>query len=177
MNFISEIDTSWSLFLDRDGVINERIIGGYVQNVSSFRVLEGVTEAIAILKKHFGRIFVVTNQQGIGKKIMTEEDLQLIHNHMETKLLTTFDGIYYSPFLASENSLMRKPNSGMALQAKKDFPDIDFKKSVMVGDSISDIQFGKNVQMKTVYISVQQINTDSDMICASLYDFAKIFFV
>jgi len=62
-------------------------------------------------------------------------------------------------------------------KAKKDFPDIDFKKSVMVGDSISDIQFGKNVQMKTVYISVQQINTDSDMICASLYDFAKIFFV
>ena len=170
------IDSSWSLFLDRDGVINQRIIGGYVQNVNSFHLLEGVNEAIIILKNMFGRIFVVTNQQGIGKKLMTIDDLQLIHNYMETKLLVKFDGIYYSPFLASENNLMRKPNTGMAFQAKKDFPDINFEKSIMVGDSISDIQFGKNANMKTVYISNNNENTDADMICTSLYDFAmKIF--
>jgi len=174
MNFIAKIDTSWSLFLDRDGVINERIVGGYVQNISSFCLLEGVFEAVAMLKKQFGRIFVVTNQQGIGKGIMTKEDLQLVHNHMETKLFTTFDGIYYSPFLASENSMMRKPNPGMAFEAKKDFPEINFQKSVMVGDSVSDIQFGKNVQMKTVYISAQKENMGADMVCTSLYDFAKI---
>jgi histidinol-phosphate phosphatase family protein len=176
MDFISEIDASWSLFLDRDGVINERIVGGYVQNAASFRLLEGVAEAVAILKKRFGHIFVVTNQQGIGKKIMTKEDLQLVHNHMENVLSITFDGIYYSPFLACENSLMRKPNPGMAFEAKKDFPEIDFQKSVMVGDSVSDIQFGKNAGMKTVYISTQEENKDADMVCASLYDFAKRIF-
>ena len=174
MDFIAKIDASWSLFLDRDGVINERIIGGYVQNISSFRLLDGVPDAISMLKKRFGRIFIVTNQQGIGKGIMTKEDLQLIHNYMETRLLTAFDGIYHSPFLASENNLIRKPNPGMAFEAKKDFPDIDFEKSVMVGDSLIDIQFGKNLQMKTVYISVQQENTDADMVCTSLYDFAKM---
>ena len=167
------IDTSWSLFLDRDGVINERIIGGYVQNVNSFHLLEGVSEAISILRKIFGRIFVVTNQQGIGKKLMTINDLQLIHNYMETKLSVKFDGIYYSPFLAVENNLMRKPNTGMAIEAKKDFPEIDFEKSIMVGDSITDIQFGKNANMKTVYISNKENNIDADMICTSLYDFAE----
>ena len=174
MDFISEIDISWSLFLDRDGVINDRIVGGYVQNIASFHLLEGVMDAILMLKQRFGRIFVVTNQQGIGKKIMTEDDLKRIHNYMETKLSTTFDGIYYSPFLECENNLMRKPNPGMALESKKNFPEVDFTKSIMVGDSISDIQFGKNLHMKTVYISKQEENIDADLICASLYDFAKM---
>ena len=174
MNFISKIDASWSLFLDRDGVINERIVGGYVQNILSFHLLKGVPQAIDILKKHFGRIFVVTNQQGIGKKIMTEEDLQLVHNQMEKELSIAFSGIYYSPFLESENSVMRKPNPGMAWEAKKQFPEIDFTKSVMVGDSASDIQFGKNLQMKTVYITAQNENIGADMMCNSLYDFAKM---
>jgi histidinol-phosphate phosphatase family protein len=173
MNFISKIDATWSLFLDRDGVINKRIVGGYVQNKESFCVLDGVPEAIGIFKKKFGRMFVVTNQQGIGKGIMTKDDLQIIHRQMEDKLSVTFDGIYYSPFLESENNIMRKPNPGMAFEAKKEYPDIDFKKSVMVGDSASDIQFGKNLHMKTVYITTQNEKIDADLICTSLYDFAK----
>jgi len=174
MSFIADIDASWSLFLDRDGVINERIVGGYVQNCSSFHLLDGVADAIAVFKKRFGRIFVVTNQQGIGKKIMTTRDLQRIHNYMENELSIAFDGIYHSPYLAEENNMMRKPNPGMALEAKKNFPEIDFKKSVMIGDSASDIQFGKNLQMKTVYISSQNADTDADVVCKSLYDFAEM---
>jgi histidinol-phosphate phosphatase family protein len=177
-SFISETDHSWSLFLDRDGVINERIIGGYVQNVSSFHFIDNVQEAIVALRKIFGYIFVVTNQQGIGKKIMKVDDLHLIHDYMEKQLSVKFDKIYYSPFLAEENNITRKPNSGMALQAKKEFPDIDFSKSIMVGDSLSDMQFGKSVQMKTVYISTGGKNIENDVeidfICPSLYDFAKI---
>ncbi len=174
-DFILEVDSSWSLFLDRDGVINERIIGGYVQYISSFHVLEGVPEAIAVFKEIFGHIFVVTNQQGIGKKIMTTDELQLIHDYMESKLSVKFNGIYYCPSLASENSLMRKPNPGMAIQAKKDYPEIDFKKSIMVGDSVSDIEFGRNLDMKTVYISDEEKTVGADMVCASLYDFAEMF--
>jgi histidinol-phosphate phosphatase family protein len=172
--FISEIDFSWSLFLDRDGVMNERIIGGYIQNISSFHFLDNVPEAITLLRKVFGHIFVVTNQQGIGKGLMTVDDLHLIHDYMENKLSMKFDKIYYSPFLAEENNIMRKPNPGMALQAKKDFPDVDFSKSIMVGDSMSDILFGKSVQMKTIYISTEKKDVEADLICTSLYDFAKI---
>ncbi|MDR1181032.1 MAG: HAD-IIIA family hydrolase [Bacteroidales bacterium] len=176
-DFMMKIDTSWSLFLDRDGVINERIIGGYIQEVSSFRFLDNVPEAIAILRKIFGHIFIVTNQQGIGKGMMTVDDLYHIHDYMEFQLSVKFDKIYYSPFLAEENNMMRKPNPGMAIQAKKDFPKIDFSKSVMVGDSISDILFGKSVEMKTVYISSEKKNVEADLICPSLYDFAKVILV
>jgi D-glycero-D-manno-heptose 1,7-bisphosphate phosphatase len=172
--FITETDSSWALFLDRDGVINERIIGGYVQNTSAFRFLDNVPEAITVLRKIFGYIFVVTNQQGIGKGIMTENDLHLVHHYMEEQLSVKFDRIYYSPFLAEENNIMRKPNSGMAFQAKKDFPAIDFSKSVMVGDSLSDISFGKSVQMKTVYISDGKKEVEADLFCSSLYEFARI---
>jgi histidinol-phosphate phosphatase family protein len=128
-----------------------------------------------MLRKIFGYVFVVTNQQGIGKGIMTVDDLYHIHDYMENQLAMKFDKIYYSPFLAKENNMMRKPNPGMALQAKKDFPKIDFSKSVIVGDSMSDILFGKSMEMKTIYISSEKKETvEADLICPSLYDFAKI---
>ena len=63
------------------------------------------------------------------------------------------DKIYYSPYLASENHPTRKPGIGMALQAQKDFPGVDFSKSIIVGDSLSDMEFGRNAGMKTVFIS------------------------
>ena len=63
------------------------------------------------------------------------------------------DKIYHSPYLAIENHPTRKPSIGMALQAQQDFPHIDFNKSIMVGDSMSDMEFGRNAGMKTVYIS------------------------
>ena len=74
------------------------------------------------------------------------------------------DAIYHAPQLAEENSTMRKPNIGMALQAaKKEFPSIDFKKSIMVGDSISDMEFAKNTNMLGVLIgeSEKYFCTDS----------------
>ena len=61
------IDASWTLFLDRDGVINHRKMGGYIETIEEFQFLPNVKEAIAGLSQHFQHIFVVTNQQGIGK--------------------------------------------------------------------------------------------------------------
>ena len=73
------------------------------------------------------------------------------------------DSIYHAPQLAEENSIMRKPNIGMALQAKEEFPSINFKKSIMVGDSISDMEFAKNANMFSVLIgqSEEYFCTDS----------------
>ena len=171
MDFLKKIDSSWTLFLDRDGVINKRIVNGYVENVSDFHFLDAVPEAIALCKKSFGRIFVVTNQQGIGKGIMTEEQLTVIHTYLKEQI-PEIDCIYHSPFLACENNIMRKPNTGMALAAKKDFPEIDFQKSIMVGDSPSDIEFGKNSGMFTVFISNTETPTSADVVFPSLLDFA-----
>lgn len=152
-----------ALFLDRDGVINHRLIGQYVTAWNQFEFLPGVTEAIAILKNYYRRIFIVTNQQGIGKGLMTDEDLETIHRNMLEQIHAAggqIDKVYYCPDLAGSGSLRRKPLPGMALEAATDFPDIDLKKSVMVGDTESDIAFGEKAGMQTVLITPQTIEME-----------------
>lgn len=149
------IDSSWTLFLDRDGVINERLPGAYVQNPVEFVFTEGCREAIKQLAQVFPRILVVTNQQGVGKGLMEEGALIALHRYMLRKIHTSggrIDGVYYCTALAADHPACRKPNPGMAHQAKADFPEIDFSKSIMVGDSISDMEFGQRLGMKTVWV-------------------------
>ena len=170
----SQIDKSWSLFLDRDGIINERIVDGYVTNITEFVILPKVREAMAILRQTFGRVFLVSNQQGIGKGIMTAKDVEQVHGYMEAELDFPFDRIYYCGALASEGSPMRKPEIGMADQARVDFPNVDFSRSVMVGDARTDMQFGERAGMYTVFIpGAADAYPEASLQCADLYDFAK----
>ncbi len=170
-------DTSWTLFLDRDGVINERKPGDYVRVWDEFSFIPGVLKAMQIFEDKFYKIIVVTNQQGIGKGLMSEYDLLLIHKMMMKTIHLLggkVDAVYHCPSLATENATCRKPNSGMALQAKSQFLDIDFNKSIMVGDSESDIIFGKNLGMKTIFIKGkgETIHTKADVEMDSLLDVA-----
>ncbi len=156
---LTNFNTTWTLFLDRDGVINKKIENDYVKNWSSFQFKEGVLPSIKFFSKKFQRIIIVTNQQGIGKGLFTENDLIHIHQQMVERIEAAggrIDHIYFCPDLASKNSSFRKPAIGMALAAKKDFPEINFSKSIMVGDSISDMQFGKAAGMKTVFLSAEK---------------------
>ncbi len=165
------IDKSWTLFLDRDGVINVRLIGDYVKRVDEFEFLPGAPEAIARFSKQFGRIIVVTNQQGIAKSVYSHEDLAAIHAHMQAEIEKAggkIERVYYAPQAASENSPMRKPGTGMALQAQKDFPEIDFSKSVMIGDSQSDMEFGKAAGMKVIFVGDEPLEIDVDAKANSL---------
>jgi len=118
--------------------------------------LPGVLDAMPVFAEVFGKIFVVTNQQGIGKGLMLESDLVVIHDYMLSEVQAhggRLNKIYHSPYRAEENSVFRKPNPGLARKAKIDFPDIDLDKAIMVGDSISDMKFGRNTGMKTVFIA------------------------
>ena len=149
------IDFSWTLFLDRDGVINKKIKDGYVKNIDEFIFLPKVIEALSLLTPMFHKIIIVTNQQGIGKGLMDKNDLDKIHQHFIQQVNLhhgRIDAIFFAPQLEQENSLMRKPNIGMALSAQNEFSTIDFKKSIMVGDSESDMNFAKNSSMFGVYI-------------------------
>jgi histidinol phosphatase-like enzyme len=80
------LDSSWTLFLDRDGVINVNKPESYVFNTKEFIFCEGALEAIARVSKVFGKVIVITNQRGVGKGLMTEEDLQEIHSYMKEKI-------------------------------------------------------------------------------------------
>jgi histidinol-phosphate phosphatase family protein len=151
-----QINSSWTLFLDRDGVINRRLAGDYVKKWDQFDFLPGVLDAMQLFHHHFRRIIIVSNQQGVGKGLMTEIELQAIHHQMTAEIAKAggrVDSVLYSPHLNSELSVMRKPNIGMALKARKLFPDVRFNQSVMAGDSLSDMIFGKRCGMKTVLIS------------------------
>jgi len=159
-----------TLFLDRDGVINKKIENDYVRNWEQFEFLPNVIEALKILNSLFDRIIIVTNQRGIGRGLITEKDLEDIHRKMVSVLKKEgikIDKVYYCPHdYEKEECNCRKPKIGMALQAKKDFPDIDFKNSIMVGDSISDIKFGKRVGMKSFLIGNKNVDFKD------LYNFA-----
>ena len=168
-----EIDRSWALFLDRDGVINERIPDDYVRNAGEFKLLPGVIEALQIANNLFKTIVVVTNQQGIGKGLMTECNLSEVHDYCLQLIAEgggRIDRFYFAPNLWQENSALRKPNTGMALLAQHDFPWIDFHRAVMIGDSDSDIQFGLQLGMKTIYISQTETHPEADHTTASLLD-------
>ncbi len=162
---------NWTLFLDRDGVLNRKLENDYVKNLDEFDILNHSEEALKILAEHFQTIVVVTNQQGIGKKLMSKKDLDIIHNYLVEKL-PQIQKIYFCPDLAKTNSPRRKPAIGMAIDAKNDFSMISFKRSVIVGDSISDMQFGRNAGMKTCFI--HQENKSQQIQNEALIDFKSI---
>lgn len=178
-SFKHKIDKSWSLFLDRDGVINVRIIDNYVKTIDEFNFIHGSKEAIVEFSNHFGKIFVVTNQQGIGKGYMTERNLLDVHHYMQSEIEASggkLTEIFFAPQLASKKSHYRKPNTGMGLKAKELYPEVNFKKSIMVGDSDSDILFGKNLGMITVKIGDEATSKEkADYYCNTLHDCIKLF--
>ncbi|MDR3338580.1 MAG: HAD-IIIA family hydrolase [Candidatus Symbiothrix sp.] len=143
-----------TLFLDRDGVINVHIPNDYVKSVDEFIFIDGVPEAIRILSLLFTRIVVVTNQRGVGKGLMNQADLENIHAYMTETIFAhggRIDRIYVATTLDNAHP-DRKPNTGLALQAKRDFPDLDFSRSLMAGDSLSDMQFANNADIPAVLI-------------------------
>ncbi|KAA2243017.1 HAD-IIIA family hydrolase [Chitinophaga agrisoli] len=145
---------NWTLFLDRDGVINDEIPDSYVLSWDMFRFSNGVLEALPLLAQHFGRIVMVTNQRCIGRGLLTVNELETIHQKMLDQVAQhggRIDKIYFCPDV-DNSSPCRKPQSGMAMAAKHDFPDIDFTRSVMVGNTLSDMEFGKQLGMTTVFI-------------------------
>ena len=174
------IDNSWTLFLDRDGVINHEKYLGYINKWEEFIFYEGAKDAIKIFATKFKYIFIVTNQKGVGKGITLQEDFDIIHKNMLQEIEIAggrIDKIYYCTAL-EESDINRKPNPGMGLQAKKDFPQIDFNKSIMIGNTFGDMEFGRNLGMKTIFLPTTKPDADLgdpriDAIFPSLYAFAK----
>lgn len=172
------IDQSWTLFLDRDGVINVNKDEGYILNREEFKFTKGAQEAIAGLSAGFGRVIIVTNQRGVGRGLMTADNVDDIHAFMQEEIEKfggRVDAVFYCT--ATENDHAdRKPNPGMALQARAMFPEIDFSKAIVIGDKSSDLKLGRNIGAQTVFVTsptyASMIDaSDADLTCHSLYDF------
>ena len=177
---IKDIDKEWTLFVDRDGVINYEKQNDYIHTWSEFKFYERVLEAMTIFSKKFRHIVVVTNQRGIGKGVTKEEDVIYLHKKMKESIEENggkIDAIYYCKDIDS-SSTCRKPNIGMGLQAVKDIPTIDLTKAIMIGNSLSDMQFGKNLGITTVFLpttrpEVNLKDENIDAVFPSLIAFAN----
>ena len=143
-----------TIFLDRDGVINQPIKGDYVRDWGQFKFLPGAISALRSLSESGYEIFVITNQRGIGRGLMTEDDLNKIHERMVLELAqnsVSISKIYYCPHLARDNCFCRKPAPGMLYRAANENL-INLRKSIFIGDNESDLAAGTKVGCKTILV-------------------------
>jgi histidinol-phosphate phosphatase family protein len=165
-----------AVFFDRDGIVNYKLEDDYVKNLDEFNIIPDFIHIFRTVKDMNFLAILVSNQQGIGKSLMSEKQLEEIHNflqeYLNTKMGAKFDSIKYCTSLAEVNDYRRKPNPGMILEAIEEF-DLDKKKCVIIGDSESDILAGKNAGISTILINNENhLQTTPDYHFKDLYNLA-----
>jgi D-glycero-D-manno-heptose 1,7-bisphosphate phosphatase len=143
-----------AIFFDRDGVINTRIVGGYVRNPGELEVLPGVAEVLKEVKQRGYLAIVITNQRGVGLGLMTLEELAIVHDDLQNRLDqsvgVTFNDFFFATGI-DKSDLRRKPSPVMLEEAAEKW-NIDLSNSWMIGDSNSDIEAGHRAGTKTAYL-------------------------
>ena len=190
VNFKNLSNKQRAVFLDRDGTVN--VYKGFLTNIDEFELIDGVAEAIKKINSSGYLCILVTNQPVIARGEVTYEELEQIHNKLETLLGlqgSYIDGIYYCPHHPHKgyegevpelkiDCDCRKPKPGMLYKAAKDF-NIDLSKSYMVGDSENDIKAGTLAGCKTVLVGMTQHDMydygETDKL-DSLFEFANKYF-
>lgn len=144
-----------TVFLDRDGILNKKPPEGrYVTSWSEFELLPGVPESIARLNRAGLRVVVVSNQRCVALGLCTAKDVEAIHSTLQNLLKSRgahVDGFYFCPHDDGQCNC-RKPLPGLYEQAAAEFPGIAAAASVMIGDSLPDIEFGRRLGLLTVFI-------------------------
>ncbi len=152
---VSALNGLRTIFLDRDGVVNEKMPEGrYVCSWDDFRLLDGVPEAIAKLNRAGLRVLVVSNQRGVALGLYTRKDVETIHETLQRHLKSEdahVDAFYFCPH-DKRSCNCRKPLPGLFEQAQAEFPDVTAENSVMIGDSPSDIEFGRRLGIPTILV-------------------------
>jgi histidinol-phosphate phosphatase family protein len=142
-----------TIFLDRDGVINENR-ADYVKSWQEFRFLAGSREAIARLTQAGHRIVVCTNQAAIARGQVSRETVEDIHQRMLASIAEyggMIEKVYYCPHGKDENCICRKPRPGMLLCAQKEL-NINMHDAIFIGDSITDVQAGLAAGVQTMLV-------------------------
>jgi D-glycero-D-manno-heptose 1,7-bisphosphate phosphatase len=159
------------VFLDRDGVLNRKAPPAqYITRPEELVILPGVEEAVAALNRAGRKVIVVTNQRGIALGLYSHDDLNRIHDKLRAQLAAHgghLDAIYVCPHEAGQCNC-RKPLTGLFERAYRDFHDATPESSVMVGDSLRDIEAGLRAGMATVLITGESTNSADDLRARSL---------
>lgn len=140
-----------AVFLDRDGVINQRASeGDYIRNLSEFRLTPGAAEALVALHQAGATLFIATNQRGVARGLVAQADLDDIHALLSDTLAAAgapLGDIYTCPHEIGTCDC-RKPDVGLFRQAQSDHPWIAFERSHLIGDSMSDVEAGQRLGMR-----------------------------
>jgi D-glycero-D-manno-heptose 1,7-bisphosphate phosphatase len=154
-NSIPKLGAVRTVFLDRDGVINQKLPEGeYISCWDEFQLLPGADGAIAALNRSGRRVLVVSNQRGVALGLYDLKDVDEIHRKLQERLKEVgahVDRFYYCPHDKDECDC-RKPKTGMFEQAFRDFPDADAEHSLMIGDSLSDMEAARALGMRAIFI-------------------------
>ncbi len=160
-----------AVFVDRDRTLIED--PGYLADPAQVKLLPGAAEAVALLRAAGYPVVVVTNQSGIARGLITEEQLAAVHQRLQALLQqqgTGVDAIYYCPYLDGPEAVvdsyrrassLRKPQPGMLLAAARDL-NLDLKSSWMVGDAVSDIEAGRSAGCRTIRLGEPTADTAAD---------------
>lgn len=152
-------DKSKAVFLDRDGTISTEV--GYIDNADDFRLYSYSAQVLAVLESMGFKLVVVTNQSGVARGLFPESRVKEINNRMRALLENeniALDGVYYCPHLPegkiaefSRECSCRKPDIGMIKSAEEELR-LDLKKSIMIGDRMTDIACGRRAGLKTILV-------------------------
>jgi heptosyltransferase-2 len=154
-------ETSPTVFLDRDGTLNHD--AGYITSPTELVLFPGVVEAIARLKQVGSRVVLITNQSGIARGLMTENDLHMIHRKLERELEMQggcLDGIYFCSHHPDDACQCRKPKPGLIQQATKEL-DLKLSHSYYVGDKVIDMQLANTVGSKAVLVMTSEYSQEA----------------
>lgn len=165
-----------AVFLDRDGILNEVLTERvkFVNTSEDLYLLPGVSESIARLKEKGFKVFVVTNQGGVGLGYMSQEQLEEIHNKLQNEILklnesAIIDEIMVCTHKPKDGCKCRKPEAGMLLELAKKH-NISLAGSYMVGDRESDVEAGISAGTKTVLVTSENVPTQADLKCLTLFE-------
>jgi D-glycero-D-manno-heptose 1,7-bisphosphate phosphatase len=175
----------YTVFLDRDGVINKDS-AEYIKHPSEFEFIPKSPEAVALLTQNGFQVIVITNQSIIGRNMVTKQILDAVFEKMIAgieKAGGRITDIFYCPHAPKDRCLCRKPEPGLIFQAQKKY-QIDLARSFMVGDSKKDIACARNagcakaLLVKTgngpaAYAELCRSHMATDYFAEDLYDAAR----
>lgn len=154
-----------AIFFDRDGIVNFRLVGEYIYQTTNFIFTPDFLKFFPIAKSKGYLLILISNQKGVGKGLMTYEDLNIINNFMNQKLLDlfgySFDDIFYSTDVNENESWSLKPNPGMLVSAIEKW-NINKDLSWMLGDSTKDILAGKRAGVRTALVGIANYDKESE---------------
>ena len=164
-----------AVFLDRDGTIMRDV--NYCSDPDAIELFDGVIEALRKLKKAGFKLFVITNQSGIGRGYITEKEYQAVESELNRKLgVELIDATYFCPDKPDSDSRRRKPAPEMVLEAARD-QNLNLKRSFFVGDKAIDIDCGRNAGVRTVLVRTGYGHSEKsapDWTAESLTDAAEV---